>query len=288
MRHRVDEIGFTSPSGLADRTSYTFRATGPREQFDVEFERPAGGATPAALALAEVRQQIVDYTRGGFVIVGEGEIGMGGQPGKFLHYQFADDGADIQGFIVVANLGSESNAGDWVQASWQLEVPAAAVRGIVDPVLASFTRGSAMAPAIGSGLRQVGPWVVELPARYVGPRSFVWADDEIEQRLSLTVHPFDIPKPDLDARVAEIVARGRTIDHRDDVPIIYGKLVRLRLHDDAGEQFFACRVAQAYQIGNPVRDRWVEVGAEGLLADEAALRKRVDDLLASIAVEDRR
>jgi hypothetical protein len=78
------------------------------------------------------------------------------------------------------------------------------------------------------------------------------------------------------------------VEQRDDVPIIYGSLVRLRLRDGAGEQWFACRVVQSYAIGNPVRQRWVEVAVDGRLADEAQLRKRVDDLLASIAVEERR
>lgn len=288
MRFRVDEIGFTSPSGLADTTSYTFRATRPREQLEVEFERPPGAATPAAVALADIRGQLAGYPQSGFTVIAEGQLALLGKPAEFLHYQFSDRGADMQGFIVIANLGSEVADGDWVQLSWQLELPAAAVRGVVDPVLASFARGSAMAPAIGSNRRQAGPWVFELPSRYAGPRSFVWQDDELEQRLSITIHPFDVDKPDLDARVAQLVERGRVVDARDDVPIIYGQLVRLRLHDAAGESFFACRVAQAYQIGNPVRDRWVEVAVDGLLADEAQLRKRVDDLLASIAVEDRR
>jgi hypothetical protein len=288
MRHRVDEIGFTSPNGLVDATSYTFRATGPREQLEVESEGPAGGATPAALALADVRQQLVDYLGDAFTLVGAGELVLAGKPAKFLHYQIHDRGSDKQGFIVIANLGSEVADGDWVQLSWQLEVPAAAVRTIVDPVLASFTRGSAMAPAKGSNRRQAATWVFELPPRYTGPRSFVWADDEIEQRLSITVHPFDIDKPDLDARVTQIERAGRKVEVRDDVPIIFGQLVRLRLLDEAGERWFACRAAQAYQIGNPVRERWVEVAGEGRLADEAQLRKRIDDLLASIAVEDRR
>lgn len=288
MRYRVDEIGFTSPSGLADATSYTFRATGPREQLEVESERPAGGATPAALALADVRKQLQDYLGAAFSVIDEGELELAGKPAKFLHYQVQDPKAAKQGFIVIANLGSEVADGDWVQLSWQLEVPAAAVRGIVDPVLASFTRGPATAPALGSNRRQAGPWVFELPARYTGPRSFVWADDELEQRLTITVHPFDVDKPDLDAHVARIEQGGRSVELRDDVPIIFGQLVRLRLRDELGERWFACRAAQAYQIGNPVRDRWVEVAAEGRLADEVQLRKRVDDLLASIGVEGRR
>jgi hypothetical protein len=288
MRHRVDEIGFTSPSGLVDATSYVFRASSPREQLEVEFERPAGSATPAAIAIADVRKQLTDYLRSDFTLIAEGTLSLLGKPAEFLHYQFSDRGSAIQGFIVIANLGSEVAEGDWVQLSWQLEHPAAAVRGVVDPVLASFARGGPTAPAISSNLRQAGPWVFELPSRYTGPRSFVWADDEIEQRMTITVHPFDIDKPELDVRVAQIVERGRVIDAREDVPIIYGKLVRLRLHDATGEKFFASRVAQDYQVGNPVRDRWVEVAADGLLADEAQLRKRVDDLLASIALEDRR
>lgn len=288
MRYRVDEIGFTSPSGLVDVTGYGFRASDPRALLEVEFEQPVGAATPAAIALADVRGQLTDYLRSDFTLIAEGSLTLLGKPAEFLHYQFSDRGAPVQGFIVIANLGSEQAEGDWVKLSWQLDLPAAAVRGVVDPVLASFTRGSAVAPTIASNLRQAGPWAFELPSRYTGPRSYVWQDDELEQRLAITVHPFDIDKPDLDARVAQLVAGGRVVDVRDDVPIIYGQLVRLRLHDAAGEQFFACRVAQDYQVGNPVRHRWVEVAADGLLADEAQLRKRVDDLLASIALEDRR
>jgi hypothetical protein len=285
MRHRVDEIGFSSPSGLADTTSYVFRATGPREQLDVEFERPPGTATPAEARLAEIRQQMADVLGDEFSVLAEGELTLVGKPAKFLHYQFIDRGSPKQGFIVVANLGSEAADGDWVQLSWQLDVPAGSVRGVVDPVLASFQPGSA---TIAPNRRQAGPWTFELPSRYAGPRTFVWQDDEIEQRLAITVHPFDIDKPELDDRVATIEQGGKTIEHREDVPIIFGKLVRLRLGDDLGEKWFASRVLQAYQIGNPVRERWVEVAADARLVDEAQVRKRLDELLASIAVEERR
>ena len=287
MRYRVDEIGFTCPSGLADVTSYSFRSTSPREQLDIEFEAPAGGATPAEHAIADIRQQMVDHLGSALAIVGEGDRSIAGKPGKALHFEFDDHGAPSQGFIVIANLGSDASEGDWVQLSWQFKGSAAALRGLVDPVLASFRAGAATAPAIGSNLRQAGPWVFELPSRYAGPRSFVWTDDEAEQRVSITIHPFDVDKPDVAKAIAKLEARGRSVTARDDVPIIYGQLVRLRLQDAAGEQFFVSRAQQAYQIGNPVRVRWVEVAVEGLLADEAALRKRIDDLLASIKVEDR-
>ncbi|MFV8754805.1 hypothetical protein ACNOYE_30025 [Nannocystaceae bacterium ST9] len=291
MRHRVDEIGFASPSGLADRTRYTFRATSPRAQLEVEllggaaeFERAAGSGSPAELAIADVRQQMIDGLGSALTIVGEGEIAVAGKPGRFLHYQFSERGAEQQGFVVIAELADD----DWVQLAWQLEGDAGAVRGAVDPVLASFARGSEDAPAIGTNLRRAGGWQFELPSRYAGPRSFAWVDEDAELRLAIGVHPFDVDKPELDARVAALEARGFTLERRDDVPIIHGDMVRLHLRDASGEAWFACRAAQAYPIGNPVRDRWVEVSIEARLADEATARKRVDDLLASIAVEERR
>lgn len=282
MRHRVDEIGFTSPSGLADQTRYGFRSRSPREQLEVEFEAPPGGATPAGRARDEVRQQLIDGLGSAVTIVGEGDRVVLGQPAAVLHYAFEDRGKPSQGYVVIANLGSEAHEGDFVQLAFQLEGDASRVPGVVDPVLASLARDQA---GPGATWRQVGPFALELPARFAGPRSYVWADDELEQRLTITVHPFDAPAPELDAALDQL-ARARTIVARDDVPIIYGQLVRARL-DDAGVPYFACVAVQAYAIGNPVRERWVEVRAEGRGADEAQVRKRVDDLLASIAVETR-
>jgi hypothetical protein len=193
--------------------------------------------------------------------------------------------------MCAANLGSEAADGDWVKLNWLLDMPAASVRATVDPVLASSARASDPAPVPtpnGWTRRQAGIWAFDLSGRHTVPRSYVWLDDDAELRLQITVHLFDVEKPDLEARVAAASSRGRSLMNREDVPIIYGQLVRLRVRDEHGEEYFACRVLQGYEIGNPVRMRWVEVAADGLVAEEQRLRKLVDGLLASIAVEARR
>jgi hypothetical protein len=291
MRIRVDEMAFSSPSGLQDATNYTFRATGPREEFSVEFELPVGGATPADATLADTRGQMAGYLQSAFGVDAEGQLVLAGKPAPYMHYHFLDRGETKQGFMCVANLGSELADGDWVKLNWLLDMPAASVRSSVDPVLASFARASDPAPVptpSGWTRRQAGPWAFDLPSRYTFPRSYVWVDVDAELRVQIAVHHFDVDKPDLEARVAAASSRGRSLVKREDVPIIYGQLVRLRLRDELDEEHFACRVLQGYEIGNPVRMRWVEVAADGPFAEEQRLRKLVDGLLASIAAEVRR
>ncbi len=294
MRSRIDEIVFVSPSGLEDVTAYTFRSTSPREKLSIELELPAGTATPAEVALADVRQQIVDHLDSNFAVVAEGSQAIAGKQGSYLHYSFSDGGKHKQGFIVIANLGSLANDGDWVKLTWLIDAPQSSVRAVVDPVLASFAKASDPPPQPtppGSSRRQAGPWSFDLPDRYVGPRTFVWEDIEAEIRVSITVHPFDVDKPELDARVAATEQRGRQLTAQDVVPIPLGQLARLRLRSNLSgvdEEWFAIRSVQGYQVGRPIRFRWVEVAVDGPLAHEARLRKLGDDLLASIAVEERR
>ncbi|MFO7564002.1 MAG: hypothetical protein R6X02_15255 [Enhygromyxa sp.] len=292
MRLRVDEIAFSGPSKMEDATNYTFAGADPREEFSVEFELPVGAATPAAEALADTRGQMADYLQSDFGVDEEGELpSLAGKPAPYMRYHFVDRGETKQGFMAVANLGSEAADGDWVKLNWLLDLPADQVRARVDPVIASFAKAGDPAPGptpSGWVRRQAGPWEFDLPSGHSYPRSYAWLDPDAELRLQITVHPYDVDKPDLEARVAAVQDRGRALLDREDVPIIHGQLVRLRLRDGLDEEWFACRVVQSYEIGNPVRIRHVEVAADGPLAQEQRLRRMVDALLASVRVEERR
>jgi hypothetical protein len=294
MRVRVEEIVFSSPSPspskMEDATNYTFASAA--EEFSVEFELPVGAATPAAEALADTRGQMADYLQSAFTVDEEGQLpSLAGKPAPYMRYHFEDRGAIKQGFMAIANLGSEVADGDWVKLNWLLDVPPDAVRGRVDPVVASFAKAGDPAPVptpSGWVRRQAGPWEFDLPSGHSIPRSYQWLDPDAELRLQITVHDVDTDKPDLEARVATAQGRGRSLLDREDVPIIFGQLVRLRLRDELDEEWFACRVVQGYESGNPVRTRFVEVAADGPLAEEQRLRRMIDALLASIAVEERR
>lgn len=291
MLVRVDDVTFTAPTGLEDGTNYSFRASDPREEFSLEFELPAGSATPAPEVLADVRQQHVDYLQAKFGVDEQGERLVAGTPASFMRYHFDDRGETKLGVLAVANLGSEAADGDWVKLSWLHEGSQTELSTVVDGVIASFAKAPDPPPAPTQDhwtRRQAGIWAFDLPARYVGPHSYLWEDVEAELRVQISVHPYDADKPDLEARVAAAVARGRTIVAREDVPIIYGDLVRLELRDAIDDQWFVCRAVQGYEVGNPVRVRWIEVGASGPFTRETELRRLVDNLLASITVEGRR
>jgi len=289
MRFQVEDVSFTGPSGLEDCTSYSFKATQPRAELFVEFERPAGDATPASEVLADVRQQHVDYLEAQFVVDDQGQIRIAGAPADYMQYQVDDDGVAWFGLIAVANLGSAEADGDWVKLAWQHEASATDLRALVDAVAASFAKASDPPPVAtppGWTRRQADIWAFDLPADFIGPRSFIWMDVDAELRVQLTIHPYGADKPELDARVAAVESRGQTILAREDVPIIYGDLVRLHTRDDLDEEWFACRVVQAYEVGNPVRVRWIEVAADGPFTEQADLRRIIDGLLASLVVKE--
>ncbi|EDM74403.1 hypothetical protein PPSIR1_17105 [Plesiocystis pacifica SIR-1] len=298
MRFRVDEIAFDSPAGLEDGTSYCFRADGPRTELTVEFELPGGGATPAAELLDDMCGQMKTHFQGDFGVDDQGELELMGQAVPYRHFHIMDGGQPKQGFTVAANIGNGVHEGDYVKIGWLLDVDAGAVRGIVDPVLASWARADRPAPGptpAGSTRRQAAIWAFDLPAQFSGPRSFTWEDVDAELRVGVTVHPLERfeqaggpREPDLEAHVAELLARGRAQVEREDVPIIHGAMLRLVTKDDYDDHWWSCRARQAYEVGNPVRMRHVEVAADGPLDAQEQLRRVVDELLASISAGGRR
>lgn len=287
MRVRVDDVSFLPISALEDGTNYKYRSKAPRAEFSLEFELPAGGGTPAKDALADIRGQHVDYLGDKFSVDEQGELTLVGQPAPFMRYHFPDRGTTQYGLLAFANLGSEAGERDWVKLAWLHEGPEPALRELVDAVVASFAKASDPPPAptpTGWTRRYAGRWAFDLPDYFLGPRSFVWNDIDAELRILLTVHPDGAEKPELEARVAAYTKRGMTIVEREDEPITYGQLARLRLRDRHDREWFACPVVQGYEVGDPVRLCWVETGAQGPWTAQAQVRDFLDQLLASISV----
>lgn len=266
-RDRIDDVGFDPPTGLEDASAYVYRAGG------VELTVDHGRAGTAAEQLDGERQRLTDYFgdavefRGGPItpLVDQ----LAGQP--VVGHRYVLEGA--HGVSVAADVD-----GGWVRLAFIQADGGEQLDALVPAVCSSFG---------DRGRVRAGRWRFELPASFSTPRSRVWLEPEAEWRVTVRVHPLDAPSPDLDREVARFEARGWRVRSREDVPIVHGALVRLLLDDDLGDGWFATRSVQAFERGNPVQTRYVEVSALGPDADAVQLRARVDALLASLTVGER-
>jgi hypothetical protein len=291
MRLRVDDISFESPVGLEDRTSYNFRAADPLEELAVRLEFPAGGGTPSDAVIAKVHSQLDALPVPGFAIEQPIDREVAGAPGKSLHYEFDEKSEHMHGVVVVANLGNETHANDYIKFRWTLGSPRAKVVARIDTALASLARVDQPAPAptpAGWVRRHAGVWAFDVPANLSYPRVYSWQDLDAALTISIRVTKLDADPPVIDEPLVDAAHRGEIVVAREDLPLDEGALMRVHLRDDELDaDHFVCRSVQRFELDNadPVRSCHVQVDATGRWADEARLRALVDDLLASVRKE---
>jgi hypothetical protein len=293
MRLRVDDISFESPQGLEDCTSYNFRAANPKEELAVRLEFPAGGGTPSDAVIAKVHAQLDNLPVPGFAVEQPVDRQVAGVPGKSLHYDFDEKGEPMHGVVVVANLGSETHANDWINFRWMLGTPRARVDARIDTTLASLARVDQPAPAptpAGWVRRHAGVWAFDVPASLSYPRTYSWQDLATRLAVSITVTKLDADPPVIDEPLLDASNRGEIVVDRKDLPLKDGALMRVHLRDDElGADHFVCRAVQRFEFagpaGAPARACHVKIDATGPFAEEARLRALVDELLASVRKE---
>lgn len=289
MRLGIDEISFESPAGLEDRSTYNFVGTDPREELEVRFEFPAGGATPSDQVIAKLHTQLDGFPVAGFSIDPPSERDVAGVRGQQLRYVFEDGGETMQAVTVVANLGNGTHTNDWVKFSWTFALPAAEADKRVDAVLASLAGAEQPAPApLADGWvrRRAGAWALDLPAGLSFPRTHSWADVDARLSISITVTELDAEPPVLDEPLVHAADRGEDVVDRSDLPLQDGELMCVHLRDDELDaERLVCRSVQVHEFGDPARKCYVLVDAAAPWSAEARLRALVDDLLASVRKE---
>ncbi|PRP99329.1 hypothetical protein [Enhygromyxa salina] len=290
---RVDGIAFDSPLGLEDGTHHTFSSSsssaGTPERLSVEFELPAGGATPAAEVIAEIRDSLSEFFGSSFTLVAEGQTTLAGEPAEFFTYRL-DGQEHIDGKIVIANLSAGPNPGDWVKLAWEGDRDPSSLDAYLDPIFASFTTQADATPTVlpGHQRHSAGPWVLDVPAQLRGPRTFIWEDIEAELRIELTVLEDGEPEPVLEPGAAvaggeEVARLERTIDG--------GARFDFRVRSDNdpnGEStlILAKRKVELTQLPSAPRlYRWVVLSASAPSTEGARLTAIIDTLLASIRAE---
>jgi hypothetical protein len=297
MRLRVDDISFESPRGLEDRSAYDFDAAEPKLQIELRLEFPAGGGTPSGEVIAELHQQLDGFPVPGFSIDPLDPLNpliirdVAGVPGNQLRYSFDERGQTMQGVIVVANLGSEANASDWVKLSWMLAMPRAEADAHVDAVLASLAPADQPAPAASAPgwiRRRAGAWAFDVPAHASYPRVHAWCDLDAQLSIEITITELDAEPPVLDEPLIDAADKGLIVVDREDIPLANGQLMRVRLRDDElGDERLVCRAVERHGFGDPVRTCYVQVDAAAPWAAADRLRALVDELLASVREEQR-
>lgn len=293
MRLRVDDISFESPVGLEDCTTYNFRGADPLEELAVRLEFPAGGGTPSDAVITKVHAQLDNFPVSGFAIEQPVDRQVAGVPGKSLHYEFDEKGERMHGVVVVANLGSETHANDWINFRWMLGTPRAQLDARIDTALASLARVDQGAPAptpAGWVRRHAGVWAFDVPASLSYPRIYSWQDLDARLTITITITKLDADPPVIDEPLLDASDRGQIVVDREDLPINDGALMRVHLRDDELDaDHFVCRSVQRFEFaglaGTPARACHVKVDATGPFAEQARLRALVDELLASVRKE---
>ena len=283
---RVDGIAFTSPAGLEDSTSYSYRAEAGDEELYVEFELPVGGATPAAEVMAEMREGLAEFFGAQYSVVDEGEASLAGARGPCVQYRLSGD-LPAAGKILVANV---PEAGcDWIKLRWTGVRDDAEVPAIFDPIAASFRAEADASGPVPPGYRRevAGAYVLDVPARLHGPRTFIYEDPVAELRVEVSVLRGGDPEPGLSAGVAGAGAREVS---REEQALDDGERVDLRVEsedDPNGESALILAKRELALAGARAGERrWVVLSASAPASEAARLTALVDALLASVRPDD--
>lgn len=276
MRLRLDDLTLEIPDELQALDGQNYR----REDRDENVMVHVTDDGDPAEVIAELRQRLGLI----FKDATSSEPEPAALPDREgLRYSFAVPADEVAGAQALFAL----EAPDLIKFGWQGPGDQAAADAGLDALLASV-RPSADAPATVEAEHRrwwVGAYAFDLPAAFVGPTVAELRGVDRRIRARVELHPFGADKLELDGYAARHAKIGRRLVAREDVPIIYGDLIRLELEDPDGAAHFFSASVQGYEVGNPIRIRQVEVEVEGPGELTDTIRSVHEKLLASLDLE---
>ncbi|MCA9685853.1 MAG: hypothetical protein KC457_26995 [Myxococcales bacterium] len=283
MRYRLREVTFELPPELDAPAVQHYWAD------DATFTVERGDDGEPAEVVAELRRRL-ELSFPSASLTEPAEIALRGRPGQRYAFAITDDGGRA-GAQALIGPDEGDEPGTVVRLGWQGKADLPAADAFLDAVVASVREpDTGEAPEPGRRRWWMGGLAFSLPQEYDSATvlELEGFDEQVQLRVSL--HPFDSKSIALDERAAAELAEGHALTAREDVPIIHGDWLRLRLAGPGATEAtrFVSISVQRREVGNPVRIRQIEVRLAGPADLARELQGMHERLLASLIVENSR
>lgn len=282
MKIELDNLRFSCPPGMTDRSSYTFSAPAkgesPPEMLMVEYAPVDPPGANAAQVLAERKDQVLSVVSSGTKFGSMDQVSIGGIPGRIQALEFRDGTAIVQERWAACLRDSNTLFLAYTVPSGTNPDPDAEFRRIIETVtFANSVTGEIPADYV---TRTAAIVSLAIPTRLEPPRVYLFEEARTDTRIMITIHS---EPASFDQHIAEDRQEGQ-IEAREERPVVIkagsGKIIGYTLIESraAGRSESAIRRANL-----KLQDQtFIEVSGRAPVTSAATLDRGISALLDSI------